>query len=167
MAEIPELRTRRLVLRGFRADDWNAMAVMNADDDFRRFLGGEPWTRARSWTAMEAALGQWALRGYGLFAVEADGVFAGRVGVLHPAEWQEPELAWGIATPFWGIGFAPEAAIAARDWYFDQFGMARLVSYIVPDNIQSARVAGKLGAVRDGTVTLGETAADRWVHRKA
>ena len=115
---------------------------------------------------MEAALGQWALRGYGLFAVEAGGVFAGRVGILHPADWPEPELAWTIASPFWGQGFATEAAQAVRDQAFGGDGFARLVSYILPENIRSQRVAAKLGAAREGTITLRGFEAEVWVQAR-
>lgn len=113
---------------------------------------------------METILGQWALRGYGLFAAEHDGRFLGRVGVLHPADRTEPELAWIIAEPFWGNGFATEAAAAVRDWAFASFARERLVSYIMPENSRSRRVAEKLGAVREGRIILRGFESDVWVH---
>ena len=68
---------------------------------------------------MERSLGQWSLRGYGLFAVEpADGRFAGWAGILHPVDWPEPELGYSLGQPFLGQGLATEAARAARDWAF-------------------------------------------------
>jgi RimJ/RimL family protein N-acetyltransferase len=102
--QIPTLTAGRLTLRGFRASDWDDLAAMNSDPPVRQWLGGTILNRSQTWTQMEAILGQWALRGYGLFAVEVDGGFAGRVGLLHPADWPEPELAWTVATPFWGRG---------------------------------------------------------------
>jgi RimJ/RimL family protein N-acetyltransferase len=114
---------------------------------------------------MERALGQWALRGYGLFAVEFDGRLAGRVGVLHPAEWPEPELAWGIAPDLWGRGFAVEATKAALDWSFRTRGFSTLASFILDGNIRSVRVAEKLGAVPTGPIEVLGLAAGRWEHR--
>jgi RimJ/RimL family protein N-acetyltransferase len=114
---------------------------------------------------MERVLGQWAMRGYGLFAVETEGCCAGWTGVLHPLEWPEPELAYTLDQPFWGRGLASEAARAARDWAFGQHGFSRLASFILPDNARSIRVAEKLGAVREGTVELRGFQADWWVHR--
>ena len=99
---IPTLTAGPLTLRGFRASDWDDLAVMNSDPRVRQWLGGTILNRSQTWTQMEAILGQWALRGYGLFAAEVDGRLAGRVGLLHPADWPEPELAWTLATPFWG-----------------------------------------------------------------
>jgi RimJ/RimL family protein N-acetyltransferase len=162
--EIPALRTSRLLLRAFHAGDLDAYAAMNADPEVRQFLGGRVLTQQETWAAMETALGQWALRGYGFFSVEVGGRFAGRVGVLHPADWPEPELAWGLARPFWGQGLATEAAAAIRDWAFARFALPRLVSFIMPENTRSRRVAEKLGAVREGKVELRGFVADRWVH---
>lgn len=162
--DIPTLTTDRLVLRGFRAGDWDAYAAMNADPAVRQWLGGTLLSREQAWTQMESFLGQWALRGYGVFAVESAGCFAGRVGLLHPADWPEPELSWTIASPFWGHGLATEAAAAARQWAFANLPCDRLVSYIPPDNIRSQRVAAKLGAVRDGQILLRGHLAEVWVH---
>lgn len=161
---IPTLTTDRLVLRGFRAEDWDDYAAMNADPSVRRWLGGKLLSREESWAQMAQLLGQWALRGYGVFAVEAAGRFAGRVGILHPADWLEPELAWTLAAPFWGNGLATEAATAARDWAFTEHKPERLVSYILPPNIRSGRVAEKLGAVRDHQAELRGSLVDVWLH---
>ncbi len=162
---IPVLTTPRLILRGFEPGDWDAFAAMNADPEVRRWLGGSILTRAQTWSQMETMLGQWALRGYGMFAVVLDGTFAGRVGILHPAERVEPELAWSLAAPFWGVGLATEAARGVRDWAFETFARERLVSYIAPGNTRSRRVAEKLGAVIEGTAVVGGFHADVWVHR--
>ncbi len=164
--EIPTLRTERLVLRAFRAADLDAFAAMGANAEVRRFLGaGRLLSTAESWGLMERVLGQWALRGYGLFAVETEGRCAGWAGVLHPLEWPEPELAYTLDQPFWGRGLAGEAAGAARDWAFARHGFSRLASFILPDNARSIRVAEKLGAVREGIVELRGFQAEWWVHR--
>jgi RimJ/RimL family protein N-acetyltransferase len=161
---IPILTTDRLVLRGFHASDWDDLAALNGDLRVREWLGGNIMSRAETWTQMETVLGQWALRGYGLFALEVDGCVAGRVGLLHPADWPEPELAWTLAPAFWGRGLATEAARCAREWAFGQFGWNRLVSFILPQNLRSRRVAEKLGAVPEGTVALRSFVSDVWVH---
>jgi RimJ/RimL family protein N-acetyltransferase len=162
--DIPVLTTSRLVLRGFVPGDWDDYAAMNADPAVRRWLGGNILSREQSWTQMESALGQWALRGYGLFAVEAEGRFAGRIGILHPADWPEPELAWALAAPFWGRGLATEAAAAVRRWAFATLRRDRLVSYILTENVRSKRVAEKLGAVRGDQIVLRGFVAEVWIH---
>lgn len=161
---IPILTTSRLSLRGFHAGDWDGYAAMNADPAVRDWLGGTLLSRAQSWTQMETMLGQWALRGYGVFALEVDGYLAGRVGILHPADWPEPELSWTLAAKFWGHGLATEAAAEVRRWVFGEFGWERLVSYITSTNTRSRRVAEKLGAAENGRIELRGLVTDVWVH---
>jgi RimJ/RimL family protein N-acetyltransferase len=164
--EIPTLRTARLELRAFRPTDIDAWAAMEADPEVRRYRGNNPRTRQQAWSTMETSLGQWALRGYGLFALEQeDGRFVGFAGVLHPTDWPEAELSYSLARAYWGRGLAVEAARAARDWAVARHGFTRLASFILPENARSIRVAEKLGAVREGTVELRGFQADRWVHR--
>ncbi len=164
--EIPTLRTSRLVLRAFRPGDIEPFAAMESDPAVRQFRGGQPLDRSQTWTAMQLALGQWPLRGYGLFALESSetAAFLGFAGVLHPADWPEPEIAYSLDRPWWGLGFAPEAATAVRDWAFAHRGFISLASFIQSGNQRSKRVAAKLGAVRDGSVTLRGTVVERWAY---
>jgi RimJ/RimL family protein N-acetyltransferase len=162
--DIPTLTTDRLVLRGLRASDWDDYATMNADPEVRRWLSGTLLSREQAWEQMATFLGQWALRGYGVFAVESEGRFAGRVGLLHFADWPEPELSWTLASPFWGRGLATEATTAVRQWAFETIRRDRLVSYIRSENVRSRRVAEKLGAVCDGQIVLRNVKANVWLH---
>ena len=164
--EIPTLRTGRLTLRAFRAADLDALATMQANPEVRRFLGGNLLTRAEAWSSMERNLGQWALRGYGMFAVDVDGHCAGWAGVLHPLEWPEPELAYSLDHRSGGAASPPKRS-ARRAIGPSRGSMVRLASFIMPDNVRSARVAEKLGAMRDGTTTIRSFAVDWWVHRRA
>ena len=123
---------------------------------------------AEVWRTMLMSLGSWALRGYGMWACEKiDGeVFIGSVGVFHPLDWPEPEIAYALDQPFWGQGYASEAADAACRWLFSHFPLDRVASFIRPDNVASQRVATRLGAVREGTVELRGNAYEWWVHRR-
>jgi RimJ/RimL family protein N-acetyltransferase len=163
---IPTLHTHRLTLRSFHAGDLDASAAMEADPAVRQYRGGDIMDRDQVWTSMQLRLGQWALRGYGVFAIEAteDNRFLGFTGILHPPEWPEPELAWSLARPHWGNGYASEAAGCARDWAFGQAGVASLASFIHPGNAPSKRVARRLGAVREGNIALRGQSVERWVH---
>jgi hypothetical protein len=81
--EIPTLTTDRLRLRAFRADDLDAFAAMRANPEVVRYLGtGRPSAPVEVWRMMAAFLGQWALRGYGVWACEKidGGAFIGAVG---------------------------------------------------------------------------------------
>lgn len=167
--EIPTVTTERLRLRAFRADDLDAYASMQANPEVMRYLTmGRTSTPAEVWRTMLMSTGSWALRGYGMWACEKiDGaVLIGSVGVFHPLDWPEPEIAYSLDRPFWGQGYATEAAGAARHWLFEHFPLDRVASFIHPDNVASQRVVTRLGAVRERTVELRGNTCECWVHRR-
>ena len=157
---IPELRTGRLLLRGWRQDDLDAFASICADVETMRWVGSpEGMKREEAWRHMAYLAGHWALRGYGLWAAEEleTGELVGRVGLLFPEGWPGLEVGWLIARPHWGKGYAPEAARASMGWAHDHLGASHLISLIADDNERSARVAQKLGMAVEGRATiLGE-----------
>ena len=95
-----------------------------------------------------ADIGHWTLRGYGLFSIDvtATGDFIGRAGVIFHHHNDEPELAWHLFQGFEGHGYATEAALAARDWYYAETGNGPLMSWINVANEPSLAVATRLGA---------------------
>jgi RimJ/RimL family protein N-acetyltransferase len=168
--EIPSLTTDRLRLRAFRAGDLDAFAAMRANPEVVRYLGtGRPSGPVEVWRMMAGFLGQWALRGYGVWACEKidGGAFIGAVGTYHPLDWPEPEIIYSLDPPFWRHGFATEAAEAARNWLFEHFPLPRAASFIRPDNFASKRVAERLGAVYECTSESRGSTCECWVHYRA
>lgn len=144
---IPQLETERLLLRGFCPQDLDAWASFMADPEVVRFLFGEPQSRSDSWRMMAATLGHWALRGYGMWAVErkSDHAFIGRIGMLQPEGWPGLEIGWTLGRPYWGQGYATEAAAASMRFAFLTQPVERLISCIDPGNTASQAVATRLG----------------------
>lgn len=153
--EIPELTTERLRLRAFHAMDFDAYAAMMADPEVTRFLGeGRPLSRVEAWRQLAMFAGHWVLRGYGLWAVEerATGQFVGRIGCHDPEGFPAFEVAYTLARPGWGKGYAREGAGAALAYARDVLRHPAITSIIRPDNQRSIRVAESLGAVASETV---------------
>jgi RimJ/RimL family protein N-acetyltransferase len=151
------LETERLLLRPFRDDDIDAYAAMCADPEVMRYIGRRTvLSREDAWRQMAMFVGHWQLRGFGMWAVEerATGSFVGRVGLHFPEGWPERELAWTLARPYWGRGFALEAARAALAHAFGPLGWHRVISLIDPDNSRSIRLAERLGERLDGEIVL-------------
>jgi RimJ/RimL family protein N-acetyltransferase len=145
----PTLRTERLILRAPLLADFEPYAAFFASP--RSGYEDGPKSRGAAWKEFAAAVGQWALRGYGAWSLEerATGAYAGEVGIFHPANYPEPEIGWTLMAPFEGRGLAFEAACAARDWAYATLGLASLVSYIDAANLRSVRLAERLGARLD------------------
>ena len=155
---IPELVTERLLLRGLESSDFEAYAAICADPEVQRFLGnGRPLQRPAAWREMAFLLGHWDLRGFGQWALveRASGQLAGRAGLWQPEGWPGLEVGWVLGRPFWGKGFATEAARASLRHAFDALGARSVISLIRPDNTRSVRVAERLGERYDRRVELG------------
>jgi RimJ/RimL family protein N-acetyltransferase len=155
MKQIPILQTERLLLRGWKEADLDPFARMMADPEVTRFIGGvQP--RSSVWRAIAMYAGLWMLYGYGLWVVErkSDGAFLGRVGLWQPESWPGVELAWSLDRPYWGNGYATEAAKAALDYGFMHLAVPKLVSLIDPENAPSQRVAMRLGETKGAPITV-------------
>ncbi len=155
MIEIPQLETERLRLTAFGDRHFEAYASMLADASSTRFVGdGEPLDRMNAWRSMAMLLGHWALRGYGMWAVELKetGEFIGRVGLHHPEGWPDLELGWMLLPEQRRHGYATEAGRAALDFAFNQLKALRAISLIRVENSASERVARRLGGRQATTI---------------
>lgn len=162
-----QIETARLLLRLPEEKDLPDFAAFNADEATMRFLGGTLPVGVGGWRGLQAALGHWALRGFGFYSViEKDsGAWVGRIGFLYPETWPALEIGWGLRSVYWGKGYAPEAALAVRAY---RPAGERLVSCIDPENLPSQRVAEKLGCRPMEPVTLfGEFPCIAWEHPPA
>ncbi len=148
---IPVLETDRLILRGWRPEDFEPMAGFLADPETMRFLGG-PVGRDDAWRNLARTIGHWTLRGYGPWAVtrKSDGVLMGRVGLINPEGWPALEVGWTLGRPYWGLGYATEAAAAAMRYGFLTQPVDRLISLIDAENKGSQAVALRLGESKGG-----------------
>jgi RimJ/RimL family protein N-acetyltransferase len=144
----------RLKLRGWRDDDREPFAAMNADpvvmEHFPAVL-----TRRQSDELVEKIEAGFEANGFGLWALEVreSGEFIGFAGLSVPgfeAHFTPAvEVGWRLARSAWGSGYATEAARAALRFGFEEAGLEEVVSFTTVDNDRSRAVMERLGMSRD------------------
>ncbi len=144
------LRTARLRLRPFTAEDLPALAAIEArpevlahmtydrrtPEDYAAFLA-----KCRAWEA-EAPRTTWEL------AID-DGRLVGRCGLVL-TDGGRQGLVWYLLDPAaQGRGYATEATRALLGLAFDTLGVHRVAADVDPRNAASARVCERLGMRRE------------------
>ena len=143
-----EMRTDRLRLRSFTLADTDPLLGILGDPETMRWYPA-PFDRpaVREW--IDRNIESEARNGFGLLAVEeADtGEFLGDCGptIQDVDGIEHVELGWHVRRDRWGLGIAPEAGAACREWCWANLEVDHLISLIRPENRQSRRVAEKLG----------------------
>jgi RimJ/RimL family protein N-acetyltransferase len=154
MALPREIRTSLLLLRRWLPADREPFAALNADPQVREFFPST-MTREESDASVERIERHFEEHGYGWWAVETPGVapFIGFVGLSIPSIEAHftpcVETGWRLAVPFWGQGYATEAARAALAFGFDEVHLDQIVSYTTVANVRSRRVIERIGMTYD------------------
>ncbi|WP_443748827.1 GNAT family N-acetyltransferase [Asticcacaulis solisilvae] len=158
----PTIETARLILRPPLREDFDGFCAFFADAESMRHLGGVQ-SPAVAWRAYTSVAGAWHLDGAHMFSVieKESGQWIGRIGALYPWDWPGREVGWGLLSPYFGKGYAIEAAAASMDYVFDALGWDRVIHSIAPDNLPSAAVATKLGSYNQGAGKLPDPYADK------
>jgi RimJ/RimL family protein N-acetyltransferase len=149
---VPEIRTERLLLRGWTDADRAAYAAINVDPTVMATIGPLQ-TRTQTDAAIDRMMAHWAENGFGLWCVDLDSECIGFTGLNRP--WFRAaftpcvEVGWRLSSAHWGNGYAPEAGRAALDFGFEAVGLDEVVSFTAAINHKSRRVMEKLGMTRD------------------
>lgn len=144
----PEIRTERLLLRPFRADDVDDVFSFSSDPEWGRYIEvPSPFSRRDAEEFVAGAVLPDAgakLR----WAIVHEGHVAGFLNLMPSAG--AAEVGCGIARTLWGQGLATEGVAAVLEHGFQALGLARIYAYAVVDNEASWRVMEKLGMQREG-----------------
>jgi ribosomal-protein-alanine N-acetyltransferase len=146
MERYHDMRSPRLSYRPLEAADASRVAALAGEWDIARMTARIPHpyslVDADLWIASIG--GDEFVRG-----VEHDGALIGAVGYIE-GEGAQAEIGYWIGKPWWGNGFATEAARTLMEHCFRVIGFRRLTCGHFVDNPASARVIAKLGFRRIG-----------------
>ncbi|WP_076468375.1 GNAT family N-acetyltransferase [Micromonospora avicenniae] len=159
------IETERLVLEPMRISHAAEMAPLLHDERLHEFIGGEPasqeqlrarYARQVAGRSPDGSQGwlNWIVR----HRATGDAVGTVQATVRLDGEREVAELAWVVAAPQQGRGYAGEAALGMVGW-LDRKGINALIAHVHPEHLASARIAERLGLRATDVVVDGEL---RW-----
>lgn len=148
------LQTERLTLRGYEPSDIPALVpLIGAREVAATTLRiPHPYTEAHARDFIadaqeDLSTGQ-CLR-LGIFLRESD-TLCGGIGLMIDPDHRHAELGYWIGVPYWGNGYATEAAQAVVSYGFSTLGLHRIFASHFANNPGSARVLKKVGMHHEG-----------------
>lgn len=105
------------------------------------------WIHEWLWSRSEAKAGRIVRT-----VIEVDGQFAGQCDLWIQPHDERGELSIWVESRLAGRGIAAAAGRLLIGHAFDQLGLARVTAPIDVDNVASARLARRIGLVREGTM---------------
>ncbi|MGC9359020.1 MAG: GNAT family N-acetyltransferase [Anaerolineae bacterium] len=153
---LPTLTTSRLLLRPFRRSDADAVWRLAGAREIAQYTLHipHPYERQMAVTWIASHADRFA-GGEGVtLAVTLcdDATLVGAMGLSVDAENGTGELGYWIGIPYWGRGYAPEAARALLAYGFGELDLHRIYACHLAPNVASGRVMQKLGMVCEGTL---------------
>ena len=150
------ITTNRLVLRKFTINDADAMYKNWAsNNNVTKFL---TWPTHTSVNITKAIISEWVnsyndIRTYHwALTLKGNDEVIGDISVTKIDEGcLTAELGWCMSENYWGKGLMPEAALAIRDYLFDEAGFNRIAAIHDANNHKSGRVMQKIGMRYEGT----------------
>lgn len=141
-----------VILRQWRDSDLAPFVALNSDPEVMRYFPAA-LTAEQCHAFLQRQRELIATRGWGLWAVEADGAFAGFTGLSVPT-FEAPfmpcvEVGWRLAREFWGRSIGYQAAQQALEYGFGPLGLAEVVSFTAEVNHRSRRLMERLGLEHD------------------
>lgn len=164
------LETPRLILREFKGSDWPAVLAYQNDPRYLRYYHWTERTAAdvQAFVQMFIAFQQERPRkNYQLAVVlKQSGQLIGNCGVrMNDPDLREANIGYELAAPYWGKGYATEAAGEILRFGFTDLCMHRIWATTVAENVGSARVLEKLGLRLEAHEREKEWIKDRWHDR--
>ncbi len=152
-----KIRTKRLILRPFTEEDVRRIAYLAGEYDVAKMCGRvpHPYTIADAYDFLGHTSQGWDSSREFSFAITApiDGLI-GSCGVWRVEGASAFELGYWLGQPYWGLGYASEAAQGVMDWAREQVGAHVFAAGHYLDNPASGNVLRKLGFVSTGNQDL-------------
>jgi RimJ/RimL family protein N-acetyltransferase len=159
------IQTNRLLIRDFVADDHSAIHSYASDPEVARFMYFEPHDDADTTAYVDRVLESqrraprltWELA----VVDRRRGEVIGACDLTMPDLW-EADLGYVVGRPWWGLGYATEAASAVVHAGFRELELERVYAMCDVSHRASQRVLQKVGLRPKEIVRSAKEAKGRW-----
>ena len=157
MTQFPSLQTSHLTLYPLQPEDAEVLCRIYQSEGVLRYFPNPvppPLEKVQRFIAGQQT--HWEKHGYGNWGVFPDGEreIIGWAGLQFLPELGETEVGFLLDRPFWGKGYATEAAQASLQFGVEHFNLDHIIALVHPDNIASQRVIEKCGMTYLETLSL-------------
>ncbi|MEG4396964.1 GNAT family N-acetyltransferase [Microcoleus sp. BROC3] len=142
------LETQRLVLKQILDSDLNTLHRIFTDSYVRRYLcDGEIWSLQQVEEMLAENQKLFSEKKFGLWSIETntEQEVIGFVGLWYFFEEEQPQLVYALLPTATKKGYATEAATKILEYGFNELGFNYLVASCDRPNIESQKVAERLG----------------------
>lgn len=161
------LSSKRLILREFMLEDWQAVFDYQTDPQYLEFYEWETRSKAEVQEFVQMFLEQQKQVPRTKFqlaiVLKEEEKVIGNCGIrkIKP-ELPEASLGYEIASDYWGKGYATEAASTMIKFGFEELKLQRIYGWCIAENLASARVMEKVGMQFEERFTENEWFKGRW-----
>jgi len=159
------IRTKRLLLRDVRANDFDAIHEYSIDEAVARFMDWGPNTLDQTREALErwlVAQAEAVRLALNLAVVVADeDRLIGSIRLSYQGH-RNADLGYSLHSAYWRQGYGAEAAAAMLELVFERFGLHRIWATCDVGNVGSSGVMEKIGMRREGTFLQDVPVKGRW-----
>jgi RimJ/RimL family protein N-acetyltransferase len=145
----PELETERLSLRRLRFEDAPYLVDLLNQPSFLANIGdrGVRNVDDAHRYLREGPMAMYGRYGFGLWRASrrSDDAFIGMCGLLKRDILPDVDIGYAFLPPYWGQGYAFEAANATIELGARRFGLKRIIGVVSEHNTPSIRVLEKAG----------------------
>lgn len=160
------IRTERLLLRPYRADDTDAVYAYERLPETARYLSHEPMSRAEAKALVTRRIGSSTLGGVGevvnmIIELAQTGDLVGDCVLFWCSEGQA-EVGYVLHPAHHGHGYATEAVGTLFRLGFEDMGLHRIAARCDARNTASARVLERAGLRREAHLVENEFIKGEW-----
>jgi len=167
------IRTDRLLIRPFRADDVAGLVARRNDPEVARYQNWVlPFDQEKAEKVVSELLemdgpknDEWWMA---VVTEAGSDKVLGDLALHLSWEGRTAEVGYTFAREHWGNGYATEALAAMVDYLFLELGVTRVVGMLHPDNPASAMVLERTGLLFEGhtrsSFWLADEVSDDWIY---